>query len=110
MKVIDVKAGACEVNWVATRGGDVLLQAFHMDALLEVLPDLQPSGCRVEQISDDLFVDLQKAASAYEPHLLPFRLLHTAWHSQHHTIQGAGGDAWTAESCMLCCGSLRQYR
>ena len=60
----------------------MLEEAFNMDAPLEVLPDLQPSGHRIEQVGDDLLVDLQEAASAYEPHLLPFSLLHTSLRRQ----------------------------
>lgn len=60
----------------------MVMEAFNMDAPLEVLPDLQPSGRRVQQVGDDLLVDLQEAASAYEPHLLPFPLLHTLMHCQ----------------------------
>lgn len=61
---------------VLTSGGDVFLEAFNMDALLEVLPDLQPGGSRVQQVCDDLLVDLQEAASTYEPHLPPLTLSH----------------------------------
>ena len=46
-----------------------------MDSLPEVFSDRQPSGCWVQQVGDDLLVDLQEAASAYEPHLLPLPLL-----------------------------------
>ena len=49
-----------------------------MNPPLEVLPDLQPGGCWVQQVCDDLLVDLQEAASAYEPHLPPFPLPHAA--------------------------------
>ena len=71
-----------KLNRLGTRGGDVLVEAFNMDAPLEVLPDLQPSGCRVQEVGDDLLVDFQEAASAYEPHFLPFPLWHTLMHCQ----------------------------
>lgn len=64
----------------------MLQEALHMDAPLEVLPDLKSSGRRVQQVGDDLLVDLQEAASACKSYLLPFPLLHTHLHSQCHGI------------------------
>lgn len=64
----------------------MLQEALHMDALLEVLPNLKPSGGRVQQVGDDLLVDLQEAASACKSDLLPFFLMHTQPHSQCHSI------------------------
>ena len=67
---------------ILTRGGDLLLQALYMSAVLEVLPDLQPGGRWVQQVGDDLLVDLKEAASADELHLPPRPLLHAA-----HTLR-----------------------
>ena len=69
-----------KLDRVGTRGGDVLMEAFNMDAPLEVLPNLQPSCCRIKQVGYDLLVDFQEAASAYKSHLLPCPLLHTHMH------------------------------
>ena len=47
-----------------------------MDALLEVLPDVQACGGWVQQVCDDLLVDFQEAALAQEANLLAFLLFH----------------------------------
>ena len=47
-----------------------------MDALLEVLPDMQACGRWIEQVCDDLLVDLQEAALAQEANIPAFLLFH----------------------------------
>ena len=77
VSVTKSKSVCSGLSRVQTRGGGVLQEALHMDAPLQVLPNLKPSCSRVQQVGDDFLVDLQEAASARKPYLLPFPLSHT---------------------------------
>ena len=60
-------------RWMGTHAGltgrdGVLRQVLHVDAELDVLPDLEMRRLRVEQVREDLVVDLQEAAPE---HALP---------------------------------------
>ncbi len=72
-----IKAVLCLSSFGLLTGCDNLLrQPFYMDTLLEVLPDMQTCGSRVEQVCDDLLVDFKEAALAQEANLPAFPLRH----------------------------------
>jgi len=87
MLVIKAVTYPCSFG-LLTRCDSLLQQPFYMDALLEVLPDMQACGGWVEQVCDDLLVDLQEAALAQEANLPAFLLLHHTHPalSKHHQM------------------------
>ena len=58
-RILVIKAVMCLCSFgLLTRCDSLLRQPFYMDALLEVLPDMQACGSWIEQVCDNLLVDL----------------------------------------------------
>ena len=89
--------GWCHSHWL-TRCRHFLRQTFHIHASFEVFPDLEPGGCWVQQIADNLLVDFQEGAFAQEACLLAFPLGQNTDISQH----------WVHGAADCHCGKLRR--
>ena len=68
----------CGSETSLTRGHSLLREGVHIDALLEVLSELQTCALWVEQICQHLLIDLQTAHAAQEASLTPLRLQTTS--------------------------------
>ena len=90
-RMLVIKAVTCPCSFgLLTRCDSLLQQPFYMDALLEVLPDVQACGGWVQQVCDDLLVDFQEAALAQEANLPAFLLYH---HTHRPGWQQTAGNA-----------------
>ncbi len=65
---------------------DLLGQVIHVDALAQVLAQLQPCALGTQQVRNHLLVDLQAAHFAQEAHLPPLPLPHP----QSYTLSSVG--------------------